>query len=451
MAWTYACRFSDLREGEGKKLRLPNISEDPVAIFLHRGDVYALEDRCCHKQKSIHGGDLEDLGECVIGSSGELGVGGPCVQCPRHQRKFGGGLYFNLETGVACTPELTKAFRKLHSHRLKSYEAVVDSGKVFISVGYPQVLQAKRRKTQPSLYEQGMQPTVIDAEDSSPEISAEGEQVSLKAALHMHQCVLEKVERANHDTLLFCVHHPVQQVLPVAPESAIWHVSFHAIIDGKAIERDYTPISDWCEWRDQRRIRFIIKIYRDGAMTGYLAAKAIGSTIAISDPHATLLSPTLLPPGKSVVFDAPSHIVLFAAGTGITPMLQVIQDSLSNPGRVHSITLLYSNKSYLDLLCWDELCSLSVPPGGMSLRIWLAFTSPKPGHETEVPTCATLAGVRHQRIDATLVRDALAPLEACSNTEKVRALVSGPELQGFFDAMRNAFPVSSDTFVNLDE
>lgn len=49
------------------------------------------------------------------------------------------------------------------------------------------------------------------------------------------------------------------------------------------------------------------------------------------------------------------HFVFLAAGTGITPCLQVAQAIIDNPNDVTKITIVYCNKTEKDILCREEL------------------------------------------------------------------------------------------------
>lgn len=442
--WIAACRLSDLKEGRGKQFLLSKLSDSPVAIFRHKGTVYALEDSCCHKQKTIHGGDIESLDECVIGRNGEVGVGGVCVQCPRHQKKFGGGLFFNLETGRACTPKFTKKFSHLDCHHITAYDVACRAGEVFLRNATIPTSHLKRRKVQQLVYE-------VEDEPPEPVVSVAPDPLVQCPDEHIH-CNLAKIERVNHDTLLFSLCHPLSSALPTPPQTPIWHTTLYALLDGKVIERDYTPLSDWSEWRDAGRIRLLVKIYPQGQMTQHLYALPVGSTIEVTSPRCTLLTPTLMPPESAASVPPPEHVVLLAAGTGIIPMLQIIREVLSNGDGIRTVTLLCSNKSYDDLLCWEELCSLHTQHGGPVLSVWLAFSSVKSSTINSTPKGWPCMGVVHSRIDQALLEKALPTLKDCRNTGSFRAIVSGPD--GFFEAMKDAFPAHAreiGTFVNLDE
>lgn len=459
--WVCAGKFQDLEEDVGLRVQLPaGGKKDAVALFKHGGQLYALQDSCCHAGKSIHGGDIEDLGTVVVGKRGELGTGGLCVQCPRHQKKFAGGLYFNLASGKACTPEHTSKFRKLDSHRVKVHDAFVDPA------GFVYVSAQPRRKHKPTA-------ASVEAivEDSSPNerrqrdsalAAAEPVQPSHKqlrgrvAVEQMYTCTLRRVHQVNRNAYIFDLGLPANSKLPSAPLSPIWHVTLRATIAGRHIERDYTPISTWSEWQSAGRLRLLIKIYPDGVMTQHLSSLGLGSAVCVSPPRTTLLVPSFLPPGRFVGAIAsscsiPRNLVLFAAGTGVVPMVQALTVALQPGMSLRTVTLLYSSKAPADLLCWEELQGLESRRAAAAeavpeFRLWLAFS----GDGGVVPEARwPLVQVIHRRFDAEAVAQALPDLFL---NERIQVIVSGPE--GFFGAVREAFPArlkEAAMFVDLDD
>jgi len=63
-----------------------DIGEQPIAIVLHQGELYAFLDACSHDGEVLADGDIED--ENII--------------CPRH------GARFSLTSGKALTPPAVK-------------------------------------------------------------------------------------------------------------------------------------------------------------------------------------------------------------------------------------------------------------------------------------------------------------------------------------------------------
>ncbi len=70
------CTISDLTEGQGYEVVLKG---RPVALFLNKGKVYAVDDRCCHREGQLSKGWVKDNE----------------VICPLHQWNF------DLETGIS--------------------------------------------------------------------------------------------------------------------------------------------------------------------------------------------------------------------------------------------------------------------------------------------------------------------------------------------------------------
>jgi glutamate synthase domain-containing protein 2/nitrite reductase/ring-hydroxylating ferredoxin subunit len=73
---TKVCKLSDLQEGIGHE---GVVNGRPLALFLHQGRVYALEDRCPHREGQLSRGKV-DKGDAV---------------CPLH------GWNFDLKTGIS--------------------------------------------------------------------------------------------------------------------------------------------------------------------------------------------------------------------------------------------------------------------------------------------------------------------------------------------------------------
>merc|ERR1712151_1460477 len=96
-AWVRVCAEVDVQEGQPKMLNLKDENLQ-VAVWRHRGKLYALDNRCAHMGGPLCEGDVEDLAAHIAvdksirlkgGAQKEDGV----VKCPRH------GQCFNLRTG----------------------------------------------------------------------------------------------------------------------------------------------------------------------------------------------------------------------------------------------------------------------------------------------------------------------------------------------------------------
>ncbi len=74
--WKVVCQLGELSEGKGFEVRL---NGRPLALFLHQGKVYALDDRCPHREGQLSQGTVEN-GDAI---------------CPLH------GWNFDLEMGIS--------------------------------------------------------------------------------------------------------------------------------------------------------------------------------------------------------------------------------------------------------------------------------------------------------------------------------------------------------------
>ncbi|GAV87134.1 NAD_binding_1 domain-containing protein/FAD_binding_6 domain-containing protein [Cephalotus follicularis] len=110
----------------------------------------------------------------------------------------------------------------------------------------------------------------------------------------------------------------------------------------KYVTRPYTPISD----PDSKGyFDLLIKVYPEGKMSQHFASLKPGDVLEVKGPIEKLrYSPNMK-----------KHIGMIAGGTGITPMLQVIEAILKNPDDNTQISLLYANVSPDDILLKQKL------------------------------------------------------------------------------------------------
>ncbi|PLW47181.1 hypothetical protein PCASD_02388 [Puccinia coronata f. sp. avenae] len=120
------------------------------------------------------------------------------------------------------------------------------------------------------------------------------------------------------------------------------HIIVQAEIDGKQIQRMYTPVSS-----DDNRGYFelMIKTYEQGNISKFIANLKIGDHIQVKGPRGQMkYHPELC-----------SHIGMIAGGTGITPMLQIIRATVKNQDDQTQISLIYANVNPDDILLKKEL------------------------------------------------------------------------------------------------
>ncbi|PSS13835.1 NADH-cytochrome b5 reductase-like protein [Actinidia chinensis var. chinensis] len=110
----------------------------------------------------------------------------------------------------------------------------------------------------------------------------------------------------------------------------------------KYVIRPYTPISD----PDSKGyFDLLIKVYPEGKMSQHFASLKPGDVVDVKGPIEKLrYTPNMK-----------KHIGMIAGGTGITPMLQIIDAILRNPDDNTQVSLLYANVSPNDILLKHKL------------------------------------------------------------------------------------------------
>jgi len=139
----------------------------------------------------------------------------------------------------------------------------------------------------------------------------------------------------------------------------------------KQVMRSYTPVSDNSTLGE---VALVIKIYKGGVhpkfpdggkLSQHLDSLKIGETIDIKGPkgHMEYLGNSghfwTKPTGKPKASKQCNQFIMIAGGTGITPMLQVLNYMYRNPGNCNvKVNLLYANQTEDDILVREELEAL---------------------------------------------------------------------------------------------
>ena len=83
--------------GISKATLPPGSADEPLVVVREAsGALHVMHGLCAHKKGELHLGDLEEIG-------GRL-----CLTCPRHRKKFPGGLSFDVCSGEASQLEAAK-------------------------------------------------------------------------------------------------------------------------------------------------------------------------------------------------------------------------------------------------------------------------------------------------------------------------------------------------------
>ncbi len=124
------------------------------------------------------------------------------------------------------------------------------------------------------------------------------------------------------------------------------YVTLKTSIDAQEVRRDYSL----CSSPNSGDLMVAVKEVEDGLFSKFANRNLkVGDTLDISTPNGRF------------TFEADSnksrHIVCFAAGSGITPVLSIIKSLLEDEPN-SSISVLYGNKSIADCMFYNEIIAL---------------------------------------------------------------------------------------------
>uniref|UniRef100_A0A6V3RUC0 FAD-binding FR-type domain-containing protein n=1 Tax=Lotharella globosa TaxID=91324 RepID=A0A6V3RUC0_9EUKA len=154
------------------------------------------------------------------------------------------------------------------------------------------------------------------------------------------------------------------------------HVSCKFVEGKKKVIRPYTPTrfsTSECE--------LMVRVYPEGAMTQHMAKLEVGDTLLIKGPtgnkrygHASpgTLTKILKTGDLNVHFKT---ILMFAGGTGITPMLQICNHIIKDEKDQTRCILLVANSTPEDVMLYEEIKKLPERSKGL---IDVKFTVSRP-------------------------------------------------------------------------
>ncbi|KVH15483.1 cytochrome b5, heme-binding site-containing protein [Cynara cardunculus var. scolymus] len=172
-------------------------------------------------------------------------------------------------------------------------------------------------------------------------------------------CKLISKTAVSHDVRLFRFALPSQDQVLGLPVGK--HIFLCATIDDKLCMRAYTPTSTIDE---VGYFELLVKIYfkgvepkfpNGGLMSQYLESLPLGSLLDIKGPlgHIEYMGKgTFSVHGKQKFA---TKLAMFAGGTGITPIYQVMQSILRDPEDDTKMYVVYANRTEDDILLREEL------------------------------------------------------------------------------------------------
>jgi cytochrome-b5 reductase len=148
---------------------------------------------------------------------------------------------------------------------------------------------------------------------------------------------LTAIQPDTYDTKTFRFGLPADATLDLLPGDFL---NVHAVIDGKAVKRPYTPsslpgVTGFFE--------LTVKRYERGTVSKYLHDRRVGDEVLMSGPN----------PGGHWVDGMARRAGFVAGGTGITPMIAIIRWILATRQAV-DLFLVFANKTEADIISREE-------------------------------------------------------------------------------------------------
>ncbi|KAL3868469.1 hypothetical protein ACJMK2_041270 [Sinanodonta woodiana] len=151
--------------------------------------------------------------------------------------------------------------------------------------------------------------------------------------------VVQSIKQETMDSYRFRISLPPGATLGMVLGQ---HLVIRGMVGGELVTRQYTPVTNV---NQKSYFDLLIKVYPKGKMSRYVNTWQVGTKVEIRGPYGNF------------TYRANQHRRLFmlAAGTGITPMAQVVQGILDNPDDETFIHLLYSCVTYSSILLKPEI------------------------------------------------------------------------------------------------
>lgn len=156
---------------------------------------------------------------------------------------------------------------------------------------------------------------------------------------------LTNIKPVSHDSAIYTFAFPESnQPSGLIVASAL--LTKYVTPKGNNVIRPYTPISDV---EELGKLNLLVKTYPNGKMSKHIANLSVNDTLAFKGP---ILKWKWTP-------NQFNHVGLIGGGSGITPLYQIVHESLKNDKDNTKITLLYGSKSEQDILLKPELDELA--------------------------------------------------------------------------------------------
>ncbi|KAI0132459.1 hypothetical protein BJ170DRAFT_592414 [Xylariales sp. AK1849] len=228
--------------------------------------------------------------------------------------------------------------------------------------------------------------------------------------------ILSEKKKLSADTKIFTfnLEHDSQVVgLPIGQHLMM---RLRDPVTREAIIRSYTPISESTE---QGKLHVLVKVYYDsperkgGMMTQALDAIPVGHFVDFKGPTGKF---EYLGRGLCTISGAQRKVkrfIMICAGSGITPIFQVLRAVMKDPEDQTFCVVLDGNRVEEDILCREDIDAMAV---GNDHKCRLLYTLTKPE-----PTWTGLRG----RMSKELFEKEVGPCKSVNGEDLV--LICGPE------------------------
>ncbi|MBC5994614.1 ferredoxin--NADP reductase [Pontibacter cellulosilyticus] len=171
-----------------------------------------------------------------------------------------------------------------------------------------------------------------------------------------------EITHETSDAITIHFEHPEKQAIPYKPGQFLTLI---LNIDGKEIRRSYSLSSTPHE---APRLAVTVKRVSGGLMSNYLLDNAkVGDEIKVMQPIGNFCL-TCAP-------DNQRHVLLFGAGSGITPLMSILKAVLREEPN-SQVTLLYGNTDENSVIFKDQLQALETQYAGR-LKVAYIYSQPK--------------------------------------------------------------------------
>ncbi|MHA6247305.1 2Fe-2S iron-sulfur cluster-binding protein [Pontibacter sp. CAU 1760] len=219
------------------------------------------------------------------------------------------------------------------------------------------------------------------------------------------------ITRETPDAVSVHFEHPEKKTIPYKPGQFLTLI---LPIEGKEFRRSYSLSSGP---KEAPRLSITVKRVEGGVISNYLVDHLqVGQEVKVMEPT-----------GNFCITCAPEnqrHVILFGAGSGITPLMSILKSVLEDEPESR-VTLLYGNRDEDSVIFRDQLQGLQQQHAGL---LYVEYIYSQPKHDCE----------HRGRMNQSLIIKILERLQLAKLTDAVY-FMCGPE--GMMAEVRHALDV----------